>query len=54
MIACDHKQIPGDECPENYSPMEHNITYHILILLMLIYMDCPPGLKRNGDETFDF
>ena len=37
LVACRYSQIPGVDFSENCSPVVHNITYHILILLMHIY-----------------
>ena len=39
LVICSYSQIYGVNISEHYSPVVHNITYHILVLLMLVY-DC--------------
>ena len=36
-MACGDSQIPGVDFSENYSLVAHDITYHVLILLVLTY-----------------
>ena len=37
LVAYNYSQVPGVDFSENYSTVVYDITYHILILLMIIY-----------------
>ena len=36
LVACGHSQIPGVDCNKNYSPVIHNVTNCILLLLKMV------------------
>ena len=35
LIACGYSQVPGNDFSENYSPVLNDITFHILLLMIL-------------------
>ena len=37
LVACGYSQIPGVDFTENYSPVIHDISARILIIIMIIY-----------------
>ena len=37
MVACGYSQIPGVHFTENYSPVIHDISARILIIIMIIF-----------------
>ena len=36
LVACGYSQIPGVDFHENYSPVIHDVTYCIMIILQII------------------
>ena len=36
LVACGYSQIPGVDFSENYSPFIHDITFRILLLVMMV------------------
>ena len=41
-MACGYSQIPGVNFSENYSPVVHDVTFQILILILIVF-----GLKAK-------
>ncbi len=41
-MACEHSQIPGVDFSENYSPVVHDVSFRILILVLIVF-----GLKAK-------
>ena len=37
LVACGYSQIPGVDYTENYSPVIHDVTYRILIILQIVF-----------------
>ncbi len=37
LVACGYSQIPGVDFTEHYSPVIHDVTYRILLVLQIIY-----------------
>ena len=42
LVACGYSQIPGVDFTENYSPVIHDVTYRLLLLIQLAF-----GLKSR-------
>ncbi len=36
-MACGYSQIPGVDFSENYSPVVHDITFRLLLVLKIVY-----------------
>ena len=36
-MACGYSQIPGVDYTENYSPVVHDVTFRLLLILKIIY-----------------
>ena len=37
LVACGYSQIPGVDFTENYSPVIHDATYRILLVVQIIF-----------------
>ena len=37
LVACGYSQIPGVDFSESYSPVVHDITFRLLILIQMIF-----------------
>ena len=37
LVACGYSQIPGVDFSQNYSPVVHDITFRLLILMQMIF-----------------
>ena len=37
LVACGYSQIPGVDFTENYSPVIHDVTYRILLIIQIIF-----------------
>ncbi len=37
LVACGYRQIPGVDFTENYAPVMNNVTWHILLVVMIIW-----------------
>ena len=42
LVACGYSQIPGVDFTENYSPVIHDVTYRLLLILQILF-----GLKAG-------
>ncbi len=37
LVACGYSQIPGIDFSKNYSPVVHNVTFGLLLVLKIVY-----------------
>ena len=37
LVACGYSQIMGVDFTENYSPVIHDVTFHMLLLAMMLF-----------------
>ena len=42
LVACGYSQIPGVDYTENYSPVIHDVTYRLLLIIQIVF-----GLKAR-------
>ena len=37
IVVCGYSQVPGIDFSENYSPVVNNVTFHVLLLMVLYF-----------------